>query len=177
MFVIANYKKSIIAASLVLALSGCNDDDKEDVIVNEEEAVNEEVVNSLPVAQAGEDATVDENTQVTLTGSGVDDDGTIVSYRWVQTEGVEVTLTNADQASAGFKQLFRQAWLNLARHLFEADGRKIDDTRYNYISPPIGCQNNRLAQFLLNHQCHGICRSLIPAPGSSPLFRGHQASG
>ena len=102
MFIRANYKKSIIAASLVLALSGCNDDDKEDVIVNEEEAVNEEVVNSLPVAQAGEDATVDENTQVTLTGSGVDDDGTIVSYRWVQTEGVEVTLTNADQASAEF---------------------------------------------------------------------------
>lgn len=102
MFIRANYKKSIIAASLVLALSGCNDDDKGDVIVNEEEAVNEEVVNSLPVAQAGEDATVDENTQVTLTGSGVDDDGTIVSYRWVQTEGVEVTLTNADQASAEF---------------------------------------------------------------------------
>jgi hypothetical protein len=102
MFIRANYKKSIIAASLVLALSGCNDDDKENVIVNEEEAVNEEVVNVVPVAQAGEDATVDENTQVTLSGSGIDDDGTIASYSWVQTEGVAVTLTNADQASAEF---------------------------------------------------------------------------
>lgn len=102
MFIRANYKKSIIAASLVLALSGCNDDDKENVIVNEEESVNEEVVNVAPVAQAGEDATVDENTQVTLSGSGVDDDGSIASYNWVQTEGVAVTLTNADQASAEF---------------------------------------------------------------------------
>ena len=59
-------------------------------------------VNVAPAANAGADQTVDEQTAVTLTGSGSDIDGTIASYAWTQTAGTPVTLTNANAAVATF---------------------------------------------------------------------------
>ena len=60
------------------------------------------VSNTPPVADAGRDRTVDENTEVTLSGSGTDSDGTIVSYRWTQTSGTPVTLSGASTQAASF---------------------------------------------------------------------------
>ena len=62
----------------------------------------DEVQNQAPTAVAGNDITVDEQTEVTLTGSGTDTDGTIASYSWTQTAGSTVTLANASSASATF---------------------------------------------------------------------------
>jgi len=59
-------------------------------------------VNVAPAANAGADQTVDEQTAVTLTGSGTDIDGTVAGYAWVQTAGTPVTLTNANAAVATF---------------------------------------------------------------------------
>lgn len=59
-------------------------------------------VNVPPVAIAGANQSVKENTAVTLTGSGTDSDGTIASYAWLQTAGTPVTLTNANAAVATF---------------------------------------------------------------------------
>jgi L-fucose isomerase-like protein len=59
-------------------------------------------VNVAPTANAGADQTVDEQTSVTLTGTGSDIDGTIASYVWTQTAGTPVTLTNANAAVASF---------------------------------------------------------------------------
>ena len=59
--------------------------------------------NVRPTADAGEDQEVDEGDEVTLTGSGSDSDGTIVSYEWTHTtsnDGVE--LSGADTATASF---------------------------------------------------------------------------
>ncbi|HEY6234519.1 MAG TPA: hypothetical protein VIW69_05340, partial [Candidatus Elarobacter sp.] len=56
--------------------------------------------NQPPTANAGADQSVNEGAPVTLVGSGVDPDGTIASYQWVQTAGPVVTLTNAASASA-----------------------------------------------------------------------------
>lgn len=58
--------------------------------------------NEPPTAAAGDDQSVDANTDVTLAGSGTDSDGSIASYSWTQTDGTEVALTNADAASATF---------------------------------------------------------------------------
>lgn len=58
--------------------------------------------NVAPTANAGDDQTVDENTLVTLTGSGTDSDGTISSYSWTQTSGASVTLASASSASTTF---------------------------------------------------------------------------
>jgi len=59
--------------------------------------------NQPPIANAGADQTVNENTAVTLNGTGSSDpDGSIVSYQWTQTSGPFVTLTGANTASATF---------------------------------------------------------------------------
>ena len=60
------------------------------------------VSNTPPLADAGRDQTVDADAPVTLSGSGTDSDGTIVSYRWTQTSGTPVTLTGAETRNAGF---------------------------------------------------------------------------
>lgn len=59
-------------------------------------------VNQSPTANAGPAQTVNENTQVTLSGAGFDPDGSIVSYAWVQTTGLPVALVNAGTAVATF---------------------------------------------------------------------------
>ena len=62
----------------------------------------DEVQNQAPAAVAGNDMTVYEQTEVTLTGSATDVDGTIASYSWTQTAGSAVTLASAESASATF---------------------------------------------------------------------------
>jgi Leucine-rich repeat (LRR) protein len=58
--------------------------------------------NALPIAGAAADQSVNEGSVVSLTGSGKDPDGTIASYKWVQTAGPTVTLVNANSAVASF---------------------------------------------------------------------------
>ncbi|HFB66691.1 MAG TPA: hypothetical protein ENJ60_14245, partial [Aeromonadales bacterium] len=57
-------------------------------------------VNNAPSANAGSDQSVDEETTVTLTGSGTDTDGSIVSYSWTQLSGSMVTIQDAGMATA-----------------------------------------------------------------------------
>ena len=52
------------------------------------------VDNDPPTADAGPDQTVDENTLVTLSGSGTDPDGTIAFYEWLQIGGTTVHLSD-----------------------------------------------------------------------------------
>ena len=59
-------------------------------------------VNAKPTANAGIDQTVNEQTAVTLAGSGADTDGSITAYQWTQTTGLPVTLINANTAMATF---------------------------------------------------------------------------
>ncbi len=59
--------------------------------------------NTAPVSNAGTDQSVDEQTSVTLDGTGSSDpDGNTLSYSWSQTGGVSVTLSNATSAQASF---------------------------------------------------------------------------
>ena len=44
--------------------------------------------NQAPTANAGSDQAVNEQTTVTLLGSGADSDGSVVNYNWIQTEVV-----------------------------------------------------------------------------------------
>ena len=59
-------------------------------------------VNQAPTANAGADQTVQEGTQVTLTGAGTDADGTIAAYRWTQVAGPAVALSSTTQATVTF---------------------------------------------------------------------------
>jgi lysophospholipase L1-like esterase len=79
----------IMSSILVFGCSGDGDggDDKE---------------NLPPSADAGRDQTVDELTLVSLSGSGTDSDGTIISYAWSQVGVPAVTINNTDTAHATF---------------------------------------------------------------------------
>ncbi|MEL7535569.1 MAG: hypothetical protein AAFM91_00745 [Pseudomonadota bacterium] len=59
-------------------------------------------VNQAPTANAGADQTVQEGTLVTLSGSGMDADGTIAAYAWTQVAGPAVTLSDPNAAIATF---------------------------------------------------------------------------
>ncbi|MCP3669192.1 MAG: DUF1566 domain-containing protein, partial [Gammaproteobacteria bacterium] len=62
-------------------------------------------VDAIPTADAGDDQIVDEQTIVTLDGTGSNDDldnGSITSYLWSQISGTTVVLTDADTATATF---------------------------------------------------------------------------
>jgi hypothetical protein len=87
-------------------------------------------VNQAPTASAGEDQTVDENTMVTLAGSGSDTDGSIASYGWEQTSGTNVTLTNPNSASASFTapDINADETLTFELTVTDDDGAKASDS-------------------------------------------------
>lgn len=59
--------------------------------------------NTPPVAQAGSDQTVNENTAVSLSGAASSDaDGTLVAFAWTQTGGPTVSLGGASTPTATF---------------------------------------------------------------------------
>jgi hypothetical protein len=60
-------------------------------------------INEPPVADAGDDQTVDEGDQVTLDGTGsTGSDDSIVAYLWAQTSGFSVTLSDETAAQPTF---------------------------------------------------------------------------
>jgi M6 family metalloprotease-like protein len=59
-------------------------------------------INQAPTADAGSDQTVNEQTTVTLSGTGTDADGDALTYSWIQTAGTSVAITDADNATATF---------------------------------------------------------------------------
>jgi len=58
--------------------------------------------NVLPSVEAGLEQSVIGQANVSLTGTAMDSDGSIVTYQWLQTSGKTVTLTNSNSASASF---------------------------------------------------------------------------
>ena len=58
--------------------------------------------NQAPTANAGADQTANEGWTVSLSGSGTDADGFIVSFNWQQDSGTSVVITDADMAFASF---------------------------------------------------------------------------
>ena len=99
-------KLKISMAVIAALLSGCGggSDNKPAPVVETPPPVVEAPppANVAPVADAGADISIDEQTAVTLSGNATDSDGTIASYLWTQTSGTSVTLTSSDKAQAGF---------------------------------------------------------------------------
>jgi len=56
--------------------------------------------NAAPTVSAGDDQSVASASNVTLTATASDADGTIASYAWTQTSGKAASMTNADSATA-----------------------------------------------------------------------------
>ncbi|MBL6448895.1 tandem-95 repeat protein [Fulvivirga sp. 29W222] len=73
--------------------------------------VNPATINSPPTANAGSDKTINLPTNsTTLTGSGSDSDGSIVSYAWAQLSGPTVTLANQNTTTLGLSDLIEGSY-------------------------------------------------------------------
>ena len=104
------------------------------------------VSNTPPVADAGRDQTVDENTVVTLDGSASrDSDGTIISYTWSQISNgaASVIIAGADSAQATFQapevntDTVLEFQLRVVDNSGGADTDRVSVTVTNIIEPPI----------------------------------------
>lgn len=60
------------------------------------------IKNKAPIPNAGNDITVTEGDTVTLNGSGIDTDGTVTAYEWIQKSGPSITIANSNLASTTF---------------------------------------------------------------------------
>ena len=60
------------------------------------------LANIAPKVDAGVDQTVSEANEVSLLGSGSDEDGSIVSYSWTQITGTTVELAGENNSTATF---------------------------------------------------------------------------
>ncbi len=76
--------------------------DDDGAIASDTISINIIDINQVPTANAGTEQTVEENSEVTLAGTGTDSDGTITSYSWLQTAGTVATVSNANTANASF---------------------------------------------------------------------------
>jgi hypothetical protein len=63
------------------------------------------VANKIPASHAGRDTTIQLPQVLTLTGSGTDTDGKIVSYRWEKAAGGNVKIVKTDSASVRLDSL------------------------------------------------------------------------
>jgi len=59
-------------------------------------------INAAPIADAGLDQSVNEQSTVTLYGSGTDSDGSIESYSWSQTAGISVSFSEHTSNTLNF---------------------------------------------------------------------------
>ncbi|MFL0806695.1 MAG: DUF1566 domain-containing protein [Oceanobacter sp.] len=96
------------------------------------------VDNSVPLANAGVDQVVSTGDSVLLSGSGDDLDGVIESYAWTQTDGVSVTLTDANTSMPSFTAptVNGQATLTFALKVTDDKGATAsDDVDVEVFSP------------------------------------------
>jgi lysophospholipase L1-like esterase len=114
----------IIAISMVISLltgcgggggSGGSDDD------------NDPSSNQAPVANAGTNQTIDEQTQCVLDGTGSSDDNGIVQYAWAQVGTPQVTLQNSDSSTATFTAPATTTQLTLTFQLTVTDSDGLSD--------------------------------------------------
>lgn len=79
-----------------------------DVMVNDPHSLVTDTVtitikaNNAPVIEDIDDQTQDENKSVSLTASATDAENDEITYRWEQTSGTTVTLSNSNTANASF---------------------------------------------------------------------------
>lgn len=90
----SRFNRHILASATLLVLTACGSD-------SDTSQPNPTPVNVAPTVSV-ENITALEGAAMSITASGQDTDGTIVSYAWTQKSGTTVELTGADTATVGF---------------------------------------------------------------------------
>jgi len=121
--------KSIAIVLAFFILFGCGGDSDDNTAPTATDTVTINPVNDPPVANAGDEQTVDELTVVALSGTGTDiEDGGNIAYAWTQTGGPSVTLTGTDTATPSFIAPAVSASTDLIFTLTVTDSKGATDT-------------------------------------------------
>jgi len=107
------------------------------------------IQNQPPIANAGSDQSVNENTTTTLNGSGTDSDGWISGYQWTQISGTTVSIVNANSANASFTAPNISSDTTLTFRLTVTDNSGATATDDVVVSVTSGTNNN-ITQFISN---------------------------
>ncbi len=92
--------------------------------------------NTPPVANAGDDQTVNSGATVALNGSGsTDADGDTLTYSWTQSAGTTVTLTGADTATPSFTAPLGPDTLSFVLVVDDGQGDTSQDTVTITVNP------------------------------------------
>lgn len=112
-----NFKPFIKLITAIVLLTSCGGE-------NDQQASQPPtVVNISPIANAGDDKAAFEGSQVQLSGSGTDNDGSISSYRWTIEGNNAISLEGANHASASFVAPETDQVLDLQATLTVTDNR------------------------------------------------------
>ncbi|MGX5203202.1 PKD domain-containing protein [Aliikangiella sp. IMCC44632] len=88
-------------------------------------------VNTAPTANAGSNSSVWEQSEFTLTGSGSDTDGEIVTYRWRQTSGnvnLDISSPNSAETSVTVPNLSQRVTVTFELEVTDNEGSYATDT-------------------------------------------------
>jgi hypothetical protein len=109
--------------------------------------------NNPPTASAGQNQTVDEGTNVTLSGSGSDSDGQIDAVEWRQISGLRIEIKNTKELSLSFEapDVYKDESLLFELEVTDNNGAKSSDTVEIVIKPTLKHAKASLG-FLLDAQ-------------------------
>lgn len=134
------------------------------------------VENAAPVASAGADRSVASGSNVTLTGSGTDSDGTVAGFQWTQTGGPNVTLAGANTATATFTapNVAANTVLTFRLRVTDDDGAVGTDEVRITVNPPAG--GNQLPTANAGADKNAVSGSNVALPGTATDTDGTIAS-
>ncbi len=120
--------------------------------------INQPVTNVPPNINAGQDQSVQEGGEVSLSAVASDNDGSIQSYRWSQLSGTSVSINSASSANASFSAPLvpdGQSQITLSFQILVTDNSgatstdSIDitvNTNASNIAPSVNAGNDQLVQ-------------------------------
>ena len=138
------------------------------------------VPNSLPVADAGPDQTVDDRTLVTLAGSATDSDGSIANYLWEQTAGTAVTLSDTAVARPTFTSPEADGILSFRLTVTDNEGGTGTDTVHvtvNYVPNVNPVANAGVNQTVYVSTSVNLSGSATDSDGSIASYLWQQTAG
>lgn len=131
-FVSSFLKKALTQSLIILSLAACGGGGG-----GNDSGATVQPTNKAPIAVAGDEQTVDEETSVILKGSATDVDGTIASYAWSVTSGQGIILSDPSITSPSFEAPTTSKMLTLSFQLTvtDNDGASSSDTVNIIINP------------------------------------------
>jgi hypothetical protein len=144
-------KKSMLMLALipVLGLTACGGSDSSDSV---DSTVPVEVINEIPVVDAGAEQTVVSAQEVTITASISDDDEVVTT--WSQTSGTTVTINQVDSTTITFTapELENQEVLTFELTVDDGTNAVVSDSVDIIVTPQTTTTVSSLSSWIINNE-------------------------